>query len=79
MILQIISAIGSVPQHMGTRDGYKEAIEYFEIVGSSGETRNNHVERPMGNRVGQFARPISQLKLKHKMEVSNFLCTFNPK
>ena len=31
----------------------------------------------MGNRVGQLAQPESQLKLKHKMEVSNFLGTFN--
>ena len=33
----------------------------------------------MGNRAGQFSRPGSQLKLKHKMEVSNFLGTLNPK
>lgn len=32
----------------------------------------------MGNRVSQFARPRSQLKLKHKMEVSNFSITLNP-
>ena len=31
----------------------------------------------MGNRVGQFARPRSQLKLKHRMEVPNLLGTMN--
>lgn len=30
------------------------------------------MERPTGTRAGLFARPGSQLKLKHKMEVSNF-------
>ena len=31
----------------------------------------------MGNRVGQFSRPKSQLKLKHKMVVSNSSGTLN--
>ena len=35
------------------------------------------MERPIGTRVGQFARLGSQLKLKHKMEVSNFLDTLS--
>ena len=33
----------------------------------------------MENMVGQFARPGSQLKLKHKMDDSNFLVTLNSK
>ena len=33
----------------------------------------------MRNRVRQFDRSRSQLKLKYKMEVSNFLGTLNPK
>lgn len=37
----------------------------------------DHVERPIGIGVGQFARSGSQLKLKHKMVISNFLGTLN--
>ena len=75
MITEIVSALGSVPRHVGTEDGYEEVAEDFEFAESSGEART---ERPSGIRVGQFARPGSQLKLKHKMEVSNFLGTLNP-
>ena len=75
----ITRAIVVVPKNMGTEDGYEEAFEDFEIVGSSCEDRTNCVERPIKTRVGQFARPRSQLKLKHKMEVSNFLGTLNTK
>ena len=63
---------------MGNEDGYEEVVEDFEFSRSSGEAKIDHVERPMGNRVGKFARPRSQLKLKHKMEVSNFSGTLNP-
>ena len=37
------------------------------------------MERPIGTRVDQFAIPVSQLSLKHKMEFSNFLGTLTPK
>ena len=64
---------------MGTKDDYEEAVEDFEIVESSGEAKTDRTERPMGNRVGQFARLGSQLKLKNKMELSNFSGTLNSK
>ena len=75
MIVEIVSALGGAPRHVGTEDGYKEDVEDFEVVGSSGEGRT---KRPRGNRDSQFDRFGSQLKLKHKMEVSNFLGTLNP-
>ena len=62
---------------MGTKDSYEEVVEDFKVVGSSG--RSDQVERPRGNRTGQFDRPGPQFKLKHKMEVSNFSSTLNPK
>ena len=52
MIIEIISAIGGVPQDTGTKDGYEEAVEDFEFARSSGEAKPYHVERPMGNKVG---------------------------
>lgn len=78
MITRIISDIGGVPQHIGTEDGYEEVFEDFRVFRSIGEIRTDQVERPMGNRASQFDRFGSQLKLKHKMEVSNFLDTLNP-
>ena len=66
MIAEIVNALGGVPRHVGTEGSYEE------VVGSSGEDRNYHVEKPIGTRAGQFARPGSRLKLKHKTEVSNF-------
>lgn len=35
------------------------------------------MERPTRTRVSQFSRPGSQLKMKHKMEASNFSSTLN--
>ena len=78
MIAKIVSALVGVPRHVGTKDDYEEAAKYFEITESSGETKTNRMERLMENRVGYLAQPESQLKLKHKMEVSNFLGTLNP-
>ena len=78
MITEIMSALGGIPGYMGTKDSYEEVVEDFEVVGSSGRGRIDQVERTMGNRAGQFDRSGSQLKLKHKMEVSNFLGTLNP-
>ena len=75
MITKIVSALGGIPRHVGTKDSYEEVVEDSEVVGSSGETRT---ERPRGNRVGEFDKVGSQLKLKHKMEVSNSSCTLIP-
>ena len=79
MIVEIISAIGGVPQHMGTKDGSEKATEDFEVVGLSGEDRIDRFERSVGNRVGQFDSFVFQLKLTHKMQVSNFSGTLKPK
>ena len=38
MIVEIVSALGGIPRHVGTEDGYEEAIEDFEIYRSSGRT-----------------------------------------
>ena len=79
MIAKIVSALGGVPKHVGTKCSYEEVFEDFEVVGSSGDDRIDHVERPIGTRFGQFARHSSQLKMKHKMEVSDFLGTLTTK
>ena len=79
MIVEIVRDLGGVRRHMGSDDGYEEFVEDFEVIGSSGKDRTDHVERPVETMVGQFARPRSQLKLKHKMEVSNLLGTLTPK
>ena len=73
MIVEIVSALGGVPRHVGTQGSYEEFDKDFKVFGLSGEDRTDRKERPIVIRVGQFARPRSQLKLKHKMEVSNFL------
>ena len=70
MIAEIVSALGGMPRHVGTKDSYEEVVEDFEAARSSG--RSNQVKRPRGGRTDQLLRPRSQLKLKHKMEVSNF-------
>ena len=70
MIAKIVSDLGGIPRHVHTKDSYEEAIEDFEATRSSG--RFDQVERPRGGRTNQLVRPGSQLKLKHKMEVSNF-------
>ena len=56
---EIMRTIIGVPRYMDTEDGYEEAAKDFEVAGLSGEARNYCVERPMGNRVGQFSRPRS--------------------
>ena len=55
MIAEIVSALGGIPRHVGTKDGYEEVVEDFEVVGSSGEDRSDHMERPTRIRTGQFA------------------------
>ena len=55
MIAKIVSALGGVPRHVGIEDAYEEAAKEFEIAKSSGEARTDRIERPMGNRVDQFA------------------------
>ena len=79
MIAEIVSALGGVPRHVGFEGSYEEVAKDFDLVGLSSEDRTDHVERPIEIRTSQFARPRSQLKLKHKMEVFNFLGTLNPK
>ena len=39
MIVEIISAIRGVPWHVGTKGGYEEVVEDFEVVGLSGEEK----------------------------------------
>ena len=51
MITEIVSALGGVPRHVGTKDGCEEVVEDFEVIRSSGEEKNNRVERPIGTRV----------------------------
>lgn len=69
MIAEIVSAIGRIRQHVGIEGSYEEVFEYVEVVGLSCET--------YWNQDGQFSSPGSQLKLKHNMEVSNFLGTLS--
>ena len=75
MIAEILSALGDALRHVGTKDLYEEVFEDFEFFGSSGEIIIDHLERPIGARASQFTRLRSQLKLKHKMEVSKFSST----
>lgn len=49
---EIMMAIAGVPWHVGIEYGYDEFSEDFEVAGSSGEDRNNHVERSMEGKVG---------------------------
>ena len=56
MIAEIVSALGSVPRHVGIEGSYEEVVEDFEVAGSSGEDKTDHVERPIGTRASQFAR-----------------------
>ena len=56
MIAEIVSSLGGVRRHVGTEHGYEEDTKDFEFFESSGGVRIDHMERPMGNRVGHFAR-----------------------
>ena len=78
MIAKIVSALSGVPTHVGTKDNYEEFVEDLKVARSSSGDRTDYVERPIGTRASQFARPRSQLKLKHKMEGSHFLGTLTP-
>ena len=60
MIAEIISAIGGVHFHVSTKDFYEFFFEDFEVAKLSSENITNHMERPMGNRVGLFVRLGSQ-------------------
>ena len=73
MVAEILSALGNVPNQVGTEGSYEEAMDDFKTTRSSGRS-----ERPRGNMIDQLDRSIFQLKLKHKMEVSNFSGTLNP-
>ena len=59
IVTKIMRVISGVPRNVGVEDGYEEDVEDFEVVGSNCEDITDHLERPMGNRVGQFARPRS--------------------
>ena len=48
MIVEIVSALGGAPRHVGIEDSYKEVVEDFEAIGSSG--RVDQAKRPRGNR-----------------------------
>ena len=52
MIFEIVSAIGGVPLHVSIEDGYEEVFEKIEVVRLSSEDKIEHVERPIGTRVG---------------------------
>ena len=73
---KVVSALGGIPRHVGIEGSYDEATEDFEIVD---EDKIDREERSIGIRASQFAKRRSQLKLKHKIEVSNFSGTLNPK
>ena len=75
MVFEIVSSLGDVTGHVGTKDCYEEVAKEFEIVRWSGKDINDHVGIPIGNRFVQFARHGSQLRLKYKMGVSNFSST----
>ena len=36
MIAEIVSALGGIPRHVGTKDGYEEVVEDFETTRSNG-------------------------------------------
>ena len=38
MIVEIVSALGGIPRHVGIEDSYEEVVEDFEVVGSSGRS-----------------------------------------
>ena len=57
MIVEIVSSLGGVPRHVDTEGSYEEVVEDFEVAGYSREDITDHVERPIGTRAGQFARP----------------------
>ena len=44
IIAEVVSALGGIPRHVGTEDGYEEAFEDFEINKSSGRAKQD--ERP---------------------------------
>ena len=54
MIAEIVSSLGGVPRHVGTKDSYEEVVEDFEVAGSSG--RSDQFERPRGGRTAQLLR-----------------------
>ena len=78
MVIEIMRAIDGAPNNMGIEDGYEEDGENFEVARSHVEDRVDCMERPMEDKVGWLDRFGAQLKLKHKMDVSNFLGTLNP-
>ena len=49
IIVEVVSALGGIPRHVGTKDGYEGAIEDFETTRSSNKADQD--ERPRGNRV----------------------------
>ena len=49
IIAKVVSILGGIPRHVGTKDGYEEVVEDFETTRSNG--RLDQDERPRGNRV----------------------------
>ena len=54
IIAEVVSALGGIHRHVGTKDGYEEATKDFKTIGSSDEAKTDCLERSMGNRVGQL-------------------------
>ena len=54
MIVKIVSALGGVPKNVGIEGIYEEVVEDFEVVGSSGEEKTNHVDRSIWTTIGEF-------------------------
>ena len=52
MVVKTMRAIVGVPRNVGTKDGYEESLEDFEVFGFSDQDRTNCVERSMEDRVG---------------------------
>lgn len=78
MVTKFMRATTGMPRNMGTEDGHKEIVEDFGIVGSSDEDKINHMKRSMEYKIGWLDRSKAHLKLKHKMDVPNFLGNLNP-
>ena len=79
MIIEIVSVMDGVHQHVSTKDGYEEVVENFEVVGLSGQDRIDQIERSMQDVIGWLNWSDTKLNLKHKKDISNLTRTLNPK
>lgn len=74
MVTEIMRTIDGIPQNVGTEDGYEEAAEEFETVGSSGDDRRN---RSTEDRIARLPRLAAQFS-NSRMKVSTFSSTLKP-